>query len=96
MAGPAEWVRLNGQLVAVPSVVCERRPAFDAALSQAAWDTLADTQRDHLRVSEPAVCRGNSGRAMAVVWDRERDGSVRERRPTARPGWKGICNMYYV
>ena len=53
MAGPssaAEWVRLNGQLVAVPSVVCERRPAFDAALSQTAWDTLSEEQRSQLRV----------------------------------------------
>ena len=67
MAGPAEWLRLNGQLVAVPSVICERRPAFDAALSQAAWDALADQQRNHLRVSQAGERSGTGDRLVAEV-----------------------------
>ncbi|KAF0288418.1 Nuclear factor related to kappa-B-binding protein [Amphibalanus amphitrite] len=62
MAGPAEWLRLNGQLVAVPSVVCERRPAFDAALSRAAWDALAEPQRDHLRTLLPTFPGDDDGK----------------------------------
>ncbi|XP_043211079.1 nuclear factor related to kappa-B-binding protein-like [Amphibalanus amphitrite] len=62
MAGPAEWLRLNGQLVAVPSVVCERRPAFDAALSRAAWDALAEPQRDHLRTLLPSFPGDDDGK----------------------------------
>ena len=68
MAGPsAEWLRLNGQLVAVPSVVCERRPAFDAALSQAAWDALSEEHRKHLRVRRPSAQVTARGRGQAMV-----------------------------
>lgn len=47
----SEWVRLNGELVAVPAAICEERSAFDAAVSLDTWNSLSEEHKEHLKVS---------------------------------------------